>query len=122
MQVAGSFRVVRHKDHIVFDRQLKSLSTRGSLLDIRVLFWGKGKLPFLLVSASKKTGSAVERNKFRRRVRMAFLAVLRKHKTVFDMSFALFIRPARWNPTGCRIGYQDIEKQIESALNRLRHQ
>jgi ribonuclease P protein component len=119
MRVAGTFRVVRQKDRVVSERPPRRLSARGGSLDVRSVFWGKGGLPLLLVGVPKKTGSAVARNKFRRRVRMAFLAALRKRSAVSERPFVFFVRPARGNGAGCRIEYRDIEKQIESALNRL---
>jgi ribonuclease P protein component len=119
MRVAGAFRVVRQKDRVVSECKPRPLSARGGSLDVKSLLGNIGSLPLLMVGASKKTGSAVERNKFRRRVRMAFLVALRKHAANFGRPFILFVRPARWSSSGCRIEYQDIEKQIESALNRM---
>ncbi|MCL1894048.1 MAG: ribonuclease P protein component [Holophagaceae bacterium] len=119
MRVAGRFRVVRRGDSVFADGYPKHLSARGNSLDIRCFPWEKCELPLLLVSASKKTGSAVERNKFRRRARMAFLAVLRNNPHISANSFVFWVRPARENPTGCRVEYNDIENQIESSLKRM---
>ena len=122
MLVAGRYRVARQKDQAVKNGPQKSLAGKGSSLDIRMLAWDKGGIPLLLVSAGRKTGPAVARNRFRRRVRMAFLAALRKRDWAIQPgpSFVLWVRPARWNPAGCRIEYQDIENQIESSLGRMR--
>ncbi|MDR2697704.1 MAG: ribonuclease P protein component, partial [Holophagales bacterium] len=67
------------------------------------------------------TGTAVVRNQFRRRVRMAFLAVLRETPALSSAKFVLWVRPALKNSKGCRIEYRDIEKQIKLSLSSLRH-
>jgi len=99
-----------------------ALSPRGAGLDIMVFRRSEVGKPLLLVSAPRKTGGAVERNKFRRRVRMALLAVLRKRSVSSEYGFTLWVRPAKGNPCGCRLCYRDIEKQIEASLGRLGHQ
>lgn len=124
MQVAGLFRVVRRRDRVALERFTKTLSAKGSSLDVRILYLERGIKPLLLVSTPRKTGSATERNQFRRRVRMAFLKVLRQYSDtiVADLgNFVFWVRPAYRNPAGCRIEYRDIEKQIELTLGCMRH-
>jgi len=120
MQIAGCFRVVNHKDRVISQRHPPTLSARGASLDVRLISLNEGRTPLLLVSASRKTGAAVTRNQFRRRVRMAFLAVLRETPALLDAKFVLWVRPARGNSSGCQIEYQDIEMQIKSSLSSLR--
>jgi len=121
MKIAGRFRAVRHKDRVFSGLPPKQLSYRGGALDIRFIPWDKSKYPLLLVSASRKTGRAADRNKFRRRVRMAFLDILRKYPDMPDNGYVLWVRPASGNLNGCLIAYQDIEKQLALTLSRLRH-
>jgi ribonuclease P protein component len=91
------------------------------MLDIRLIRLPNANVPYLLASASKKSGSAVARNKFRRRVRMAFLEILKKRQGAVDNGFALWVRPSKWSPSGCLVEYREIEKQLEQSLNRLRN-
>jgi RNase P protein component len=123
MRIAGRFSVVRQKDHVVpAATHSPRLSVRGAL-DIKVFWLGQGVRsllpPLLLVSASRKTGSAVERNKFRRRVRMAFLEALRKMPAEANPSFAVSVRPTRGSGSGCKIEYWDIVNLIEHSLSLL---
>jgi len=140
MKIAGRFRAVKRKDRVFSGNHPKPLSIRGKtdgMLDIRVILLNKAdktdktsntnstgdaRYPLLLVNAPRKTGSAVERNKFRRRVRMAFLTVLRKSNetsTSNTNSFVLWVRPSPGNSKGCRVDYRNIEKQIESSLSLM---
>jgi len=119
MMVAGSFRAVRRADRVFSGRPPRPLPREGGGLDIRAFHLGRKGPPLLLVAAPRHTGNAVERNRFRRRVRMAFLAALRAGRA--HGGFALWVRPAKGNLDGCRIGYRDIERQIGSSLGWLGH-
>jgi ribonuclease P protein component len=121
MVVAGSFRAVRRTDRAFSGGRPKPLSPKGGLLDIMVFRRETRGLPLLLVGAPRRTGGAVERNRFRRRVRMAFLAALRKWGAQPFGDLIVWVRPDKGSPSGCRLRYQDIEKQIESSLCRLVH-
>lgn len=70
----------------------------------------------LLVTAPRKAGGAVQRNRFRRRVRMAFLAEL---EALPGSPWVVWVRPGRSAPSLDSIRYQDIESQIRLALRRL---
>jgi ribonuclease P protein component len=98
----------------------KPLSPKGGSLDVMAFRHIRGTTPLLLVAASRRTGGAVARNRFRRRVRMALLAVLRK-RDGRDGGFAIWVRPAKGSPLGCRLDYPDIERQLEASLDRLEH-
>jgi hypothetical protein len=53
---------------------------------------------------------------------MAFLAVLRRAGAAAPPALrgaVVWIRPAKGGPVGCRVGYQDIEGQIEKSLGWL---
>ena len=109
-------------DCVISESQPKHLSPKGSSLDIRAFYFEISRMPLLLVSAARKSGSAIERNKFRRRARMAFLTVLRRCPELSGIGFVFWIRPTRGSPKGCRVDYWEIEKQMESSLGRMRHQ
>jgi len=70
----------------------------------------------LLVTSPRKTGGAVQRNQFRRRVRMAFLAGL---KPLQNDPWVVWVRPGRTAPPLDNISFQDIESQLRLALRRL---
>jgi ribonuclease P protein component len=70
----------------------------------------------LLVTSPRKTGGAVQRNRFRRRVRMAFLA---RVNPLQDQSWVVWVRPSRTAPPIDTITFQDIESQLRLALRRL---
>ena len=72
----------------------------------------------LLVNASRKQGRAVQRNRFRRRVRMAFLKVLREAPGPDDLRYVVWVRPARGAPKGCPFSFHEIESQLRLALSR----
>jgi ribonuclease P protein component len=72
----------------------------------------------LLVNASRKQGRAVQRNRFRRRVRMAFLKILREQPGLEDLRYVVWVRPARGAPKGCLFSFHEIESQLRLALSR----
>jgi ribonuclease P protein component len=72
----------------------------------------------LLVNASRKQGRAVQRNRFRRRVRMAFLQVLRETPSLEGSLGVVWVRPARSAAKGCLFSYLDIVGQLKLALSR----
>jgi len=74
------------------------------------------KGPMLLVTSPRKTGGAVQRNRFRRRVRMAFLA---QASPLQDHPWVVWVRPSRTAPPLDTISLWDIESQLQLALRRL---
>ena len=85
-------------------------------VDIRAWRAEASQLPLLLVTTPRKSGTAVRRNRFRRRSRMAFLALI-DHQP--PGSWIVWIRPLRKGPSLDRLTYQDIEGQLRLALRRL---
>ena len=71
----------------------------------------------LLVTSPRKTGPAVQRNRFRRQVRMAFLAGL--EPLLDGSSWVVWVRPGRTAPPLASITFQEIENQLRLALCRL---
>lgn len=112
----GRFRTVRHKDHAVPTPLPRPLLGQSSWLDIRAWPRPGGETPLLLVTSPRKTGCAVQRNRFRRRVRMAFLAGLEPLGTT---PWVVWVRPGRAAPALDAIRLQDIESQLQLALRRL---
>lgn len=112
----GRFRTVRHTDHAVPTPQPRPLLGPGACLDIRAWRRADAEGPRLLVTTARKTGPAVRRNQFRRRVRMAFLANL---APVAEQPWVVWVRPGRTAPPLDRIPFQDIETQLQLALRRL---
>ena len=120
MKVAGRYRVVRRQDHAVPELAPRPLLGREQALDVRAwrLAGVSEPLPLLLVNASRKQGRAVQRNRFRRRVRMAFLQVLRENPSLGGSLGVVWVRPARTAPRGCPFTYQEIIGQLKLALSR----
>ncbi|HEX9082933.1 MAG TPA: ribonuclease P protein component [Holophagaceae bacterium] len=112
----GRFRTVRHADHAVPSALPRPLLGAGAPLDIRAWHRPGSDLPLLLVSAPRKAGGAVRRNRFRRRSRMAFLALMEGR---VPASWVVWIRPSRRGPALDRLSYRDIEHQLGLALRRL---
>ncbi|MDP1830799.1 MAG: ribonuclease P protein component [Geothrix sp.] len=112
----GRFRTVRHKDHAVPTPPPRPLLGQASSLDIRA--WRRAETggPMLLVTSPRKTGRAVRRNQFRRRVRMAFLAGV---APLLDQPWVVWVRPGRTAPPLDTISLQEIENQLRLALRRL---
>jgi ribonuclease P protein component len=123
MKVADRFRAVRRADRIFSEQPpsaLPALSSRGSVLDVRLISKAFAEMPCLLVSTPKKSGTAVTRNKFRRRVRMAFLEILKKMPKAYISGYAVWVRPSKSSPSGCLVKYGEIENLLEQSLKRLR--
>jgi ribonuclease P protein component len=112
----GRFRTVRHKDHAVPAPPPRPLLGPSSCLDVRAWRRPGTDLPLLLVTSPKKTGPAVQRNRFRRQVRMAFLAGL---DALREPAWVVWVRPARGVQPLATISFQDIEIQLRLALRRL---
>ena len=87
-------------------------------MDVRIWSGKDGLLPLLLVNASRKQGHAIIRNRFRRRVRMAFLDLLRSDPTLAPLGGVVWVRPSRASRSGCDIPYADIADQLMLALRR----
>ena len=112
----GRFRTVRHKDHAVPAPLPRPLLGQSSWLDIRAWRRLDANGPMLLVTSPRKTGGAVQRNRFRRRVRMAFLA---RVSPLQGHAWVVWVRPSRTAPPLDSISFQDIESQLRLALRRL---
>lgn len=112
----GRFRTVRHKDHAVPTPLPRPLLGPTSFLDVRAWARPETKGPLLLVTSPRKTGSAVQRNRFRRRVRMAFLA---SSEALLGKPWVVWVRPGRLAPALDTICFQDLESQLQLALHRL---
>ena len=130
---AQRFRIVRHSDHVLpapaVARPLTVQTVPKApgappILDIRA--WRVPSpaatllaIPSLLVHAPRRTGKAVERNRFKRRTRMALLNLLRANPALDLSSWVIWIRPTKGSPLGCRVDYAAIEGQLRLALSRL---
>lgn len=111
------FRTVRHKDHAVPAPMPRPMLGSTSWLDVRAWRNPATSGPMLLVTSPRKAGPAVQRNRFRRQVRMAFLASL-EHQ-LDRSSWVVWVRPGRIAPSLDKITYQEIENQLRLALRRL---
>src|SRR5208283_1467152 len=110
MRVAGRYRTVRRRDHAVPGVMPRPILGREQGLDVRI--WaGTEAGPMLLVNASRKQGGAVQRNRFRRQVRMAFLKILREAPVRDDLRYVVWVRPGRGASKGCPFSFHDIESQ-----------
>jgi len=112
----GRFRTVRHKDHAVPTPLPRPLLGQASWLDVRAWRRASAEGPLLLVTSPRKTGGAVQRNRFRRQVRMAFLAAV---EPLLNHPWVVWVRPGRTAPPLDTIRFQDIESQLRLALRRL---
>ena len=110
------FRTVRHKDHAVPAPPPRPLLGHSSSLDIRAWRQAGAEQPLLLVTSPRKSGGAVQRNRFRRQVRMAFLA---GSGSLAGGSWVVLVRPSRTAPALDTLSFQDIENQLRLALRRL---
>lgn len=113
----GRFRTVRHKDHAVPTPQPRPLLGPSSWLDVRAWRLSAAEGPLLLVTSPRRTGTAVQRNRFRRRVRMAFLAA--GPDSLRGRDWVVWVRPGRTAPSLDTLCFQDIEAQLRLALHRL---
>lgn len=121
MRVAGRYRTVRRSDHAVPAEPTRSL-TRDGRVDIRAWRKGTEAVPLLLVNASRKNGNAVLRNRFRRRVRMAFLEVVRSLDPASLHSSVIWVRPARGLRLTSDIPYDHLKGQLMLALTHWTRQ
>lgn len=112
----GRFRTVRHKDHAVPTPLPRPLLGQASWLDVRAWPLPATDGPLLLVTSPRKTGSAVQRNRFRRQVRMAFLG---ESDVLRGQPWVVWVRPGRSTPPLDTICLKDIESQLRLALHRL---
>ncbi len=112
----GRFRTVRHKDHAVPTPQPRPLLGPSSWLDVRAWRHSAAEGPLLLVTSPRRTGSAVQRNRFRRQVRMAFLA---GSDALHGRAWVVWVRPGRTVPPLDTLRFQDIEAQLRLALHRI---
>jgi ribonuclease P protein component len=120
----GRFRTVRQRDHAVPTPLPRPLLGPEAFLDIRA--WRRAgddsgddlgqPGPLLLVTSPRKTGRAVQRNRFRRQVRMAFLGLSER---IAGRPWIVWVRPARLAPPLDRLTLRDIEGQLALALRRL---
>jgi RNase P protein component len=118
MKVANYYRVVRYQDHIVPKITSRSLIGPKGMLDIRIWYCGAEFKPILLVNASRRQGRAVQRNLFRRRVRMAFLKILQEQLLISSSPYTIWVRPIRTVTNVGIISFQEIEAKIRLALSR----
>jgi len=112
----GRFRTVRHQDHAVPTPQPRPLLGPSSCLDVRAWRRPTAEQPLLLVTTARKTGGAVQRNRFRRQVRMAFLAGL---QPLAGQPWVVWVRPGRQAKALDTLLFSDIETQLRLALRRL---
>lgn len=76
-----------------------------------------GTETLLLAQAGRRSGPAVQRNRFRRRVRMALFQILGEHPLLSPV--ILWVRPSRRAPEGCRISFASVLGQLRLALSRF---
>lgn len=70
----------------------------------------------LLVTSPRRIGPAVRRNRFRRQVRMAFLATV---EPLLNCPWVVWVRLGRTAPPLEAIAFKDLENQLRLALQRL---
>ncbi len=116
MRIAGRFRAVRHKDHALPKDPPRPLTPRGSRLDVRIWTHHGKDLPWLLVASPKRCGTAVQRNRFRRRVRMALLEVIRPLSPEVVQSAVVWVRPARGLKLDVDIPCEELKGQLRLAF------
>lgn len=116
MEFRGTFRVLRRGDISAPPKGLRPLLPRDAVLDVRRFPGPTVPLgPRLLVNAPRRAGSAVQRNRFRRRVRMAFLRLLRDEGLVVDPAQVIWVRPG---PSGCNLSFDELFGLLKQALDR----
>lgn len=116
MEFRGAFRVLKRGDISAPPRGLRLLLNRDAALDVR-RFPGPSQPagPRLLVNAPRRAGSAVQRNRFRRRVRMAFLALVRNEGLGTHPGQVVWVRPG---PGGCGLAFDELLSLLRRALSR----
>ncbi len=122
MEVAGRYRAVRRQDRAVPERPPRPLNESGSRLDIRIWPKPEADQPLLLATTPRRCGTAVERNTFRRRARMAWLAVIRESlpNERPERGFPLaWVRPVK-GASVRDIPYAELEGQLRLAFSRFR--
>ncbi|MBI4912669.1 MAG: ribonuclease P protein component [Acidobacteria bacterium] len=114
MRFRGCFRVVRRSDRAV---PVPAPRPRPACAPLDVRVWASGGEPLLLVNASRRQGGAVQRNRFRRRVRMAFLALVREGLPGGTRLGVVWVRPAQgFRLDGKTPSFQEIVRLLRSAL------
>ncbi|HTL99440.1 MAG TPA: ribonuclease P protein component [Holophagaceae bacterium] len=95
---------------------MRSLLGRDPALDVRI-FPGPAEppAPRLLVNAPRRAGSAVKRNRFRRRVRMAFLKLIREEAFQVGPGQIVWVRPGA---SGCDLPFEALMGLLHQALDR----
>lgn len=110
----AAFRTVRRTDRAVPARLPGAQPATGSV-EIRVWRRSEGG-PLLLATASRKQGSAVARNRFRRRVRHAFLALFQEGYRA-PAGLVVWVRPGRHGAIAGRIPFTEILGRLRRALS-----
>ncbi len=116
VEFRGAFRTLQRGEISAPPKGLRSLLGREARLDVR-RFPGPPEPmgPRLLVNAPRRAGSAVERNRFRRRVRMAFLALIRDERLTPNPGSVLWVRPGS---AGCALAFDEVLDLLRQALSR----
>ena len=113
MEFRGAFRVLRRGEISAPPKGLRPLLGREAALDVRrfpLAIEPPG--PRLLVSAPRRAGSAVERNRFRRRVRAAFLSLLRDGRAM-DPGQVVWVRPSGT----CDLPFDEVLGLLQRAIH-----
>jgi RNase P protein component len=114
VEFRGAFRVLRRGEISAPPKGLRPLLGKEAALDVRRFpCAAPPAAPRLFVSAPRRAGSAVQRNRFRRRVRMAFLAFLREHPGRVAPGQVVWIRPG---PSGCEVPFGDVLSLLRRAI------
>lgn len=116
MEFRGAFRTLQRGDVSAPPKGLRPLLGRDAGLDVR-RFPGPTDPPGprLLVNAPRRAGSAVKRNRFRRRVRMAFLSLVRDERLLPTPDQVLWVRPGSG---GCDLPFDELLGLLRQALSR----
>lgn len=94
------------------------MAPRGGCLDVRIWHREDSGIPLLLVNASRKNGPAVDRNRFRRRMRMAFLELIRDMSPEAMTRTIVWVRPAKGSKLTSQQSFEDLKGQLKLALRR----
>ena len=86
-------------------------------LDVRIWVRPGGGDTLLLAQAGRRTGKAVQRNRFRRRARMALFQLL--GEIALAKPVVVWVRPSRRAAQGCRIPFDLMMGQLRLALSRF---